>query len=112
MDFDSVGPYLFMGAILLILGSLVVKSIKYGGLKSALFGAPIARTHGEVSGTSRKPMTTVLRVHTLGGGGTQKAVGIEFVAKSFASYQMMPFSLSVAETKKLISLLESAVHGR
>lgn len=108
MDFDSVAPIVFTGLFALF---LVFKIVRHGSLKGWLFGAQIVRTHGEVSGTASKPMTTVLRVHTLA-GGTQKAVGIEFVAKSFASYQMMPFSMSVAETKKLIALLESAVHGR
>jgi hypothetical protein len=112
MDFDSVAPMVFTGLFALVFVTVLIRSVKHGGLKGWLFGARIVRTHGEVSGTGGKPMTTVLKVHTLAGAGPEKAVGIEFVARSFASYQMMPFSLSVAETKKLISLLESAVHGR
>lgn len=110
MNFDF--SYVFIGFFVFVLGAMLFNIIRHRGLKGWLFGAQIVRTLGEVSGAGAKPMTTLLRVHTLAGGGADKTVGIEFVAKSFASYQMMPFSLSVAETKKLISLLESAVHGR
>jgi hypothetical protein len=112
MNFDSVFPYLFMAVFALVAGSFLIKFIKHGGFKGAMFGAQVARTVGEVSGTGAKPMTTLIKVHALTGGGTGKDIGIEFVAKSFASYQMTPATLSVAETKKLIALLESAVRGR
>ena len=38
-------------------------------------------------------MKNVVRVHILG-GGPEKVVGIELVAKNLAGYQMMPVSLS------------------
>lgn len=103
--------YVFIGFVVLVIGTFLFKIVKHGSLKGALFGASIGRTVGEVSSGGGMRGTTLIKVHTLQGGADDKTVGLEFVAKTVASYQMMPFSLSVAETKKLISLLESAVRG-
>jgi hypothetical protein len=43
------------------------------------------------------------------GSPPTKSVGLEFVAKSVASYHMVPISLSLADAKKLIDLLQVAV---
>jgi hypothetical protein len=110
MDFDA--SYVFVGFLVLVVGMFLLKIIKHSGFKGALFGASIGRTLGEVSSGGGKLGKTLIKIHTLQGDSDDKAVGVEFVAKSFASYQMMPCSLSVAETRKLISLLESAVRGR
>lgn len=110
MDFDPW--YVFLGFFLLVIGTFVVKIVKHGSFKGAMFGASIRRTVGEASSRGGKFASTMIRVHTLDGDSEHKAVGVEFVAKSALSYQMIPCSLSVAETKKLISLLESAVRGR
>lgn len=72
-----------------------------------MFGASIERTLGEVAGDGMKLMNVGIKVHKLG-GGREKAVGVELVAKSFASYQMIPVTLSAAEAKKLIAFLEKA----
>ena len=36
-------------------------------------------------------------------------MGLEFVAKSFVSYQMLPLALSESEARNLIRFLENAV---
>ena len=106
-------PFIFVGIIALSFGSFIFKIIKNGGFKAAMFGAPIARTIGEVAATNPSRMMTVaVKVHLLGGESDDKAVGLEFVARSFASFQMMPVSLSKVEARKLIMLLESATNGR
>jgi hypothetical protein len=79
--------------------------LKFGGLKAAMFGARIERTVGEAEGSGGGVMKTLVRVHVLDGG----AVGLEFVAKSFASYQMIPLTLSESEARDLIRYLQSAV---
>jgi hypothetical protein len=56
-------------------------------------------------------VSTGLKVHVLG-NPPDRAVGIEFVAKSVASYQMIPIALSVSDAKSLIGLLQTAVSGR
>jgi len=106
-------PFIFIGIIALTFGSFIFKIIKNGGFKAAMFGAPIIRTIGEVAATNPSRMMNVaVKVHLLGGDSPDKAIGLEFVARSFASFQMMPVSLSKVEARKLIMLLESASNGR
>ena len=111
MNLEKIFPFLFFAVFALVVGSFIYKVLKHGGLKAAMFGAPIASTIGEVKGGGVKFMNIAVKVHTLGGGSTDKAVGLELVAKSVASYQMMPVTLSVSEAKKLVTLLQSATSG-
>lgn len=111
MSVDNLFSVLFFIICALVAGSFIYKMIKYGGFKAAMFGAPIQRTVGEVTGGGAKIMNVGLKVHKLQ-GGREKAVGVELVAKSFASYHMTPITLSTAEAEKLIVLLETAVGGR
>jgi hypothetical protein len=78
--------------------------------KSKMFGGRIIRTVGTVEGSGKFMLRTELKVHVLEPKDPkmQKAVGIEFVAKSFLSYQMMPITLSIGESRKLIGFLEDA----
>lgn len=111
MSFDNIFPIVFFGIFAAVAGSFLYKMIKHGGFRAAMFGAPIERTVGEVAGGGMKLMEVGLKVHKLG-GGREKAVGVELVAKSVASYQMMPVTLSAVEAKKLIALLEAATGGQ
>lgn len=97
----------FVAFVVVIVSGLLYKIFRHGGVKAAMFGARIDRTVGEVVGGGAKLIDVELRVHIMD-GGPEKAVGVELVAKSFASYQMMPVTLSVPEAKKLIVLLETA----
>jgi hypothetical protein len=112
MSFDAVIPYLFFAVFAAVAGSFIVKIVRHGGFRAALFGAPLERTVGEVRGGGTRFMNIAVRVHVLGGGEAEKAVGLELVAKSFASYQMTPVTLSAAEARKLALLLQSATAGR
>lgn len=109
MSFDP-GLIIFLVFFLLIGGRFFLKFMKFGGFKAAMFGAPIERTMGEAEGTGSGMMNISVKVHRLG-GGPERAVGLEFVAKSFASYQMLPVALSAAEAKKLNQLLDAATRG-
>lgn len=112
MNPDQLFPMLFFVIFVFVIGSFVVKFIKYGGFKAAIFNAPIERTAGEVTASGGQLTSLVVRVHSLGDGSADKAIGLEIVAKSFASYQMMPVTLSISEAKKLAALLESATARR
>lgn len=112
MDFESTFSFLFFAVFALLVGAFIFKMIKHGGLKAAFFDAPIERTVGEVAGASGKLMSMAVKVHILGGGAPDKAIGLEFVAKSIGSYQMTPITLSASEAKKLATLLQSATAGR
>jgi hypothetical protein len=104
---DNLVTIAFFAVFAVVLGRILVNIFKHGGLKGALFGAPIARTVGEVSAAGRGPVRATLKVHVLGGPGAS-SIGLEFAAKSFASYQMMPATLSADDARKLASLLEAA----
>ncbi len=95
----------------LVVGSFLFKVIKYRGLKGVLFGAPIQHTIGEVTGKGTSLMNVSVKVHTFENKDNEREVGLEFVAKSFASYRMMPIKLSATDAKWLASLLQSAAEG-
>lgn len=107
MSAENLPAILFFGTIALLVGAFFYKIVQHGGFKAAMFGARIDRTVGEVAGGGVKLMNVGLRIHKLG-GGPEKAVGVELVAKSLSSYQMMPMTLSVVEARRLIGLLEAA----
>lgn len=100
--------YIFFLFFAGIIGYFIFRMLKHGGFKGAMFGAGIKRTLGEVKGSGPKMMTTLLRVHELDGATLGKRVGVEFVAKSIGSYQMMPITLSASEAKELANLLNDA----
>lgn len=108
---DKIFDVLFPIIFILVAGFFVFRIIKNKGLKSAMFSGHINMTVGEVTGIEQSMMTTMVKVHTLGNSGKTEGIGLEFVAKSMLSYQMVPISLSVTEAKNLINLLELATAG-
>ena len=107
--FDHLFPYLFPALIVLIGASLLFRMVKYGGLRGATFGARIDATLGEVDLPRSSLVSKKIRVHVLQHDTEQ--IGLEFVARSVASWQMMPFSLTRAEAHELIVLLQRATGG-
>lgn len=53
-------------------------------------------------------MRIQLKVHTLGRSPSERAVGLEIVVKGFASYQMIPVTLTGPDAVDLARLLEQA----
>lgn len=104
--------YLFLLFFLVVAGSIIFKTLKHGGFRAAMFGAKIRKTVGEVSGKGPKLMALSLKVHELEGNDHDRVVGLELVAKSFASYQMMPIALSATEAKKLSDMLNNIANGK
>ena len=111
MIVESGFEYIFFALFALVVGTFVYKIIKNRGFKGAMFGAPIQNTVGEVAGRDTGMMKVSVRVHTLGDKDVGYEVGLELVAKSFASYQMMPAKLSPADANRLASLLQTAAGG-
>lgn len=105
--FEVVFFAIFAGVI----GFFGYRMIRHGGVKAAMFGARIDRTVGEVSGEKQGPVGVALKVHILRREAAEKLVGVELVAKSFASYQMMPITLSASQAQQLASLLNEAVRA-
>lgn len=108
MNFEGPFVILFFAMFALVVGSFIYKSVRHGGLKGAMLGARIERTLGHVDCGGVKFGSMSLKVHALSGGLQGKAIGIELVAKTFASYEMMPITLSASEAKKLATLLQAA----
>lgn len=112
MWFNTLFPFLFIGIFVFVIGSFAIKFFRYGGFKAALFGARIERTLGEVSGGGMVFGSMTVKVHALDGDTPEKAVGLELIAKTFASYHVMPVTLSASETMHLASLLQTAAMGK
>lgn len=110
MSYDTVLLYIAGATFIAVMASTLRGFFKNRGLKGMMFGAGIRLTVGEVEGKGRSLMSekTTLKVHVLD-ATPEKAVGLEFVAKSIASYQMIPFSMSTTEARKLIAHLQSAI---
>src|SRR6266513_3156812 len=101
MHFDTPS-LVFFAIFAVILGSFAYRILMFGG--------HIERTVGEVRGTGRVA-NVKLRVHALSGGGEDRAVGVELVATTIGSYQMLPITLSVEGAEELIDLLKEATSG-
>jgi hypothetical protein len=105
---NDPGNLVFLAVFGAVVAYFVFRLFKFGGVKAAMFGARIERTVGEAEGSKGNLIKTIVRVHVLD-GGPDKAVGLEFVAKGFASYRMVPITLSDSEARDLIRHLQSAV---
>jgi hypothetical protein len=90
---------------------LLFRMNRYGGFRAAMFGARIERTVGEVDSDKQGLMDVGLKVHVLRRDVVGKLVGVEIVAKSYASYRMMPVTLSIAQAQQLVSLLNEALRA-
>ncbi len=110
MSYDTVLLYIAGATFIAVMALMFRGFFKHRGLKGMLFGAGIRLTVGKVEGKGRSLMSekTTLKVHVLD-AAPEKAVGLEFVVKSIASYEMIPFSMSAAEAKKLIAHLQVAI---
>lgn len=112
-------------AFVFVLGSYLFRTVAYGSLKGALFGAQVGATVGELPLASQPGHIgqTTVRVHVLepagvqfrkggrGGGAVEASgpeVGLEILFKSAVSWQVRPVSLTAAEARRLAHFLEEA----
>ena len=79
--------------------------------KAQMFGGKILRTVGAVKTKAPTRMSVELRVHILEGKQPQerRLIGLELVAKSALSYQMVPCTLTVDECRQLPEFLQAAI---
>ena len=108
---DNAFETLFFLAFAAVVGFFVYRIFRYHGFKAAMFGARIDHTVGEVGAEGQGPVGVALKVHVLRRNSAEKLVGVELVAKSFASYQMVPVTLSISQAQQLASLLNEAVRA-
>jgi hypothetical protein len=90
---------------------LIIRLIKFKSLRGAMFGAEVGRTIGKVQCSYPSFVDMSIRVCILD-NSPDRAVGLEFVQKYLGSIQIRPTTLSIAESKNLISLLQAATNGR
>ena len=83
----------------------------FNWFKSQMFGGTIVQTIGVVKGTQKGLMNVELKVHLLKDlkSNDGKAIGIEMVAKSPLSYQMMPCTLTRNSCRELKEMLSKAL---
>jgi len=92
--------------VLLVVGYLVYRIIRYGGFRGFAFGAKILAKVGEVPAASSAYGATRVRVYALD-GGPRKAVGLEL--SSGAGESVFYGAISMAQSEQLIGLLQAAV---
>jgi hypothetical protein len=94
MDIDSLFDKFFWVIFAVVLGTFAWKVLRHGGMRGAMFGSRIERLVGEVEGEKQAMHSFKVRVHKLAGSEDKGTVELELVAKSVASYQMTPVTLS------------------
>lgn len=108
MNFGHVSAIAVGLFVVGLLTHLAYQAYQLGGLRSALFGARITGTPGEIEAKSPRVLTLKVRVHQLEAKDPDTVVGLEFVSKSFLSYNMFPVPLSAESALELADLLREA----
>ncbi|MCZ4307020.1 hypothetical protein O4G98_19980 [Zoogloeaceae bacterium G21618-S1] len=106
IDFFLDNPFWIFVA--LVIATFVWKMVRHGGFRAAMFGSSIERTVGEVNGEPSSLHSFTVKIHKLSGASEGKAVGLELVSKSIASYQILPVTLSAQTARELSELLRTA----
>jgi hypothetical protein len=104
--------YVFLVIIVSISAYLIQQVMKFGGIKAAMFGAPIESTLGEIILHKRGITRIKMKVHRLGGDNSERAIGLEVIKKNLGNYQVTPITLSVAEAKELSVLLDTITRNK
>ena len=105
---NDSGNLVFLAVFGAIAVYFAFRFFKFGGLKAAMSGRGSSAPLERLRGLTESSGGLLVRVHVLD-GRPDKAVELEFVAKSFASYQMVPITRSDSEARDLIGLVQSAV---
>ena len=101
--------YVLLALFPLAAGHLLWRIRRKGGLRGMMFGAPVRATITEIELEPRGPVKSRLRIHTLGGANDAPRIGVEVVHSSFASWGMVPISLSTMDARRLAEALDQAV---
>ena len=106
--FTMSGAGFFALIFALIIGNLIYRMMRHGSIKGGLYGARIDREVGSVKGETVGLVSKQLKVHQLSRQGQEAAVGLEVVAKSFASFKTLPVVLSRTDARRLAKMLQRA----
>ena len=101
--------YLFFAVVALFGLHLLYQVVRNRGFRGAMFGAPVARTIGELDLGRRGMLRTRLKVHCLERrDDASPDVGIELVHTTFGSFAMSPLCLTRDQANSLSALLSQA----
>jgi len=104
--------YIFLGIFGAVVIHLLYQAISKGGLRGALFGAPVIRTVGAIDLGRKGPFRTTLNVLCLEARASDSpTVGIEVVYSTIGSFSMSPVSLTREQAQELSALLSRAANG-
>lgn len=113
MILDNLPLIVMILTMLITLAYFTYSSIKHGSIRSGIFGGRSVKNIGEVSSQNKMNgimLTTKLRVNHLE-GRNGRSIGIEAVAKTMLSYQLLPVIFNLEQTKELIALLNKTVES-
>lgn len=97
--------FVLMGCVAVF---FIFKIAQRGSFKGAMFNATVKDSSPEIGGSGAAILKSRIKVHSLERDG-QQLVGLELIASGFGNFEMTPFTLSITETKELISVLEQTI---
>ncbi len=110
MKMEALPAILFLIVWIAVFLFLVYNIFKRGGWRGALLGGSIVETLGELQGRKRSFVQSRLKLHIIHDRDTnEKAIGLEVTHKTFASWQMTPFTLNRQEAEELQRMLTAAL---
>ena len=92
--------------VMLVLAGLIWPVLKYGSRKGGHFRAKSLRTIGEIPASGTGVLSVSMKIHQITDSDHDLAVGLEIIAKSPMSYQMLPVSLTAPSARDLVSMLQ------
>ena len=95
---------LFAIVFLTVFGFFIVRFVKYGGLRGALYGGRVVETFGDVEVSRYGSTKTVLRVLLLEDG----RIVLEQSSRAVLAASMSGFPMSPSEAERLIQFLQQA----
>lgn len=96
---------LFFIVFFVVVGTLIVRAIRYGGVTGMLLGARSREQLGTIEGKAAGRRRVNLVVHQL---DSQQPVGIHFTGYATASVERLAASLSREDARRLAEALETA----
>lgn len=104
--------YIFFAAFGLVVASLLYQVISKGGLRGAMFGAPVVKTIGQLDLGRHGLLRTRLMVHRLEAREADSpSVGIEVVHSAVGSFGISPIRPTTQQAEALSTLLSRAAGG-
>ena len=104
--------YIFFGVLGVIAIHMLYRVVSKGGIRGAMFGAPVISPIGAMDLGRKGGLRTKLTIYRLKAREADSpSVGIEFVHSTMGSISMSPVSLTRDQAQELSALLSRAVNS-